>query len=143
MWRDDCRIHLNRLAEETDRHQSLHAKYSDLITVEKRELRRMMTVVEKFRFELTRFYRDGTSDPEVLVAARERGWIIPPEGKPHIKTDLRYWVDTNTEMVELQMELADQNDVVDLIKEILTAIKGRGYNIGQAIKMTIHNQGGN
>ena len=142
MWAKDCQIHLDQLAEETNRHQTLHAKYSDLLTVEKRNLREMQMVVEKFRFQLLRFYRDGTSDPEVLKAAKERGWEIPPEGRPHVKTDLKYWVDTNPDMIEMMMELAEQNDVVELLKEIMTAMKGRGYNIGSAIKMTIHNQGG-
>lgn len=142
MWSEDCKFDITKLAEETNRHQTLHAKYSDLLTVEKRELRRMQMLTEKFRFELMRFYRDGTSDREMLKYAQEHGWAVPPEGKPHVKTDLKFWVDTNNEMIEMMLDLADQNDVVETIDGILKALNNRSYSINAAIKMVIHNNGG-
>lgn len=142
MWHVDAKYDICNLAEESNLNYSIHAKYSDLLTVERRELRKMQHVVEKFRFELMRFYRDGTHDKDMLKYAQDHGWAIPPEGKPHVRTDLKYWVDTNNEMIEMMLDLAEQNDVVETLERILKAIDNRSYSINAAIKMVVNNNGG-
>lgn len=142
MWSEDCKFDITKLAEEASNHYSLHAKYSDLLTVEKRQLRKMQAETEKFRFRLMRFYRDGPTIKEDLEEAINRGWTIPPGGKAHVKTDLKYWVDTNNEMIDMMLTLSDQNDIVEAIDNILKAINSRSYSINSAIDMVIHNNGG-
>jgi hypothetical protein len=143
LWKADCKfpIDLDGLIKAASDHLSIHQKYLDIKTVEQRQLARKKLQAEKFRFKLLRFYRDGTDDPETLQTAKERGWEIPPEGKPHMKTDVKLWVDTNDDMIELVLDLSEQNDIVEQINEILSAINNRSYAINKVIDAVIHRDG--
>lgn len=142
MWAEDSPMDVADLLNEEAKQVKLHAKYQAILTEERRKLRRLQVEAEKFRFTLMRFYRDGATDKSQLEYAKERGWEIPPSGKPHVKTDLKFWVDTNPEMTEIMLELAEQQDLVETLEGIMESIKGRGYNVNSAVKLKIHDDGG-
>lgn len=141
MWAEDAPIDVSDLLREQAKQFIIHGKYQGILTAERRKLRQMQVDAEKFRFALLRFYRDGAADREQLEYAKQRGWEIPASGKPHVKTDLKHWVDTNSEMVEIMLDLAEQQDLVETLEGIMEAIKGRGYNINKAVDMKIHDDG--
>lgn len=143
MWKDDAKfpIDLDGLIAANSSHYSLHQKYLDIKTVEQRKLSRLKSEVEKFRFKLMRFYRDGTTDHETLKIAQANGWEIPPEGRPHIKSDIKYWVDTNDQMIEMMLLLSEQNDIVEQVDSILAAINNRSFSINKTIDAVIHRDG--
>jgi hypothetical protein len=142
MWAEDGPIDVADLLNEEARQFRIHGKYQSILTTERRKLRKMQTDAETFRFSLLRFYRDGATDRDQLEYAQQRGWAIPASGKPHVKTDLKHWVDTNNEMVEIMLELAEQQDLVETLEGIMEAIKGRGFSVNAAVKMKVHDDGG-
>lgn len=142
MWAEDSPMDVSDLLKEEDKQVRLHAKYQAILTEERRKLRRMQVDAERFRFNLMRFYRDGATDKDQLEYAKQRGWEIPPSGKPHVKTDLKFWVDTNPEMTEIMFELAEQQDLVETLEGIMEGIKARGFNVNAAVKLKIHDDGG-
>jgi Recombination, repair and ssDNA binding protein UvsY len=141
MWGEDSRIHFESLLEETDRHYVLHKKYNGLLIEETRRLRDISNFANKLRFRLIRFYTVGPTTKEEKEHAEQEGWPLPPEGRPD-KTHVKYWVDTNDDMIKVTNELAEQNDIVESLHRIMKAIDGRSYSIGHAIKMKVHNDGG-
>src|SRR4051812_2640494 len=113
MWKEDAPFatDIEGLIQAQSHHYTLHQKYSQIKINEQRRLAKMKGEVESFHFKLMRFYRDGAIDVDTLKVAREKGWEIPPEGKPYLKTDVKLWVDTNHTMAEMVVELSEQNDV--------------------------------
>jgi hypothetical protein len=147
MWKADAPFSTDplKLPEESSRTLSDLAKYRDLKTNELRRLRKMSADMEKFRFKLVRFYRDGTAKPtdQILIDAKERGWELPPGGAPTVKTDVKQWVDTNPDMVIMTLDLAEQNDIIELIDGILQDLKNRSYAINETMKQVRYNSGSN
>lgn len=145
MWKVDAPFSTDplKLPEESSRCYSDQQKYSDIKTKEIRKLREMASAIEKFRFKLMRFYRDGVPDPndEMMISAKERGWEIPPQGKPSVKTDVKFWVDTNPDMIEMTLELGEQNDIIELLDNILQAHKNKTYAINETMKQVRSNNG--
>jgi hypothetical protein len=130
-WEKDGALDLSELARESSDTYLLHAKYQRMYVAANRKLREMMMQVEEFRRDLTIFYRDG-GDPESIAEAKQRGWLLPPQGKP-LKADVETYVNTCPGMVTLNLALAEQSDMVTLLHEIIESINTRSYMIGHAI----------
>jgi hypothetical protein len=57
-----------------------------------------------------------------------------PYLKTVLKADIHSYVDTDTDMIELNLRTSYQQEVVDVAEEIMKAINGRQWNIRNAIE---------
>jgi len=140
MWKEDGKLRLDQLLEEKNRDVTLHAKYTGLLYEEKKKLRDMATMVGKFQHKLTRMLQGHIFDKADHEYAKSQGWI-PPEGKLD-RFSIKPWVENCDEMIKLNMELAEQTDIVEFLEGIVQKLKYRGHDTNHAIKMKIHNDGG-
>jgi hypothetical protein len=145
MWRDDAPYSTDplKLPEEGSRTLSDIQKYHDIKTKEQRRLRELSIQTEAFRFKLMRFFRDGPagSTDEMWIIFKERAWELPPGGKPSIKTDVKFWVDSNPGMTELILALSEQNDIIELIDGIIKALHARAVLLSSTMKQVRFNLG--
>lgn len=145
LWKTDAPFSTDplKLPEEGSRTLSDLQKYRDLKTIEQRKLRELNVKVEAFRFRVMRFYRDGVDKPtdEMFILAKERGWELPPGGKPSVKTDVKFWVDSNPDMVEMILALAEQNDVIELLDGIIKDLHDRAILLSSTMKQVRFNSG--
>lgn len=144
MWKEDAPFSTDplKLPEEASRTLSDLAKYRDLKFIEQRKLAKMQIGAEAFRFRLMRFYRDGVAkaDDPMLIQSKERKWEVPPGGKPP-KTDVKFWVDSNHDMVELILNLSEQNDIIEFIDGIIKDLGNRSFSINETMKQVRYNNG--
>lgn len=143
MWKADAKYKSDPLsiAEEGSHNISLHAKYQGFKSEETRKLAELKLGVEILRFKLLRFYRDGSLTPQEMQYAEQAGWEKPPGGKPVLKTDVKFWVESNSELIGLMLQLSDQNDIVELLDDIIKMIHSRGYNVNATIEIVKHING--
>lgn len=145
MWKEDAPFSTDpvKLPNEASKCSGDIQKYCDIKTVEQRKLREMSIYADNFRFKLMRFYRDGvaTLDKETAATAKEREWEIPPGGKPSVKTDVKSWVDSNPDMINIILDLGEQNDILELVEAAIKALHAKAILISSTMKQVQHNNG--
>lgn len=128
-WEKDCVIDETRFVEAAVDQSLLHYKYNRQYHIERKEMREIQIRLDKLKLEAERFYvGDNTKEHS------ERGWVMPSWGfaergrkKTLLKDEINRLVNTNPDVIELSLELADQSDKVDLLESIMKELSRRSY----------------
>lgn len=128
-WAKDCVIDETKFVESAIDQSLLHYKYNRQYHIERKEMRLLQIKLEKLKMEAERFYA-GNNTKEDL----DRGWKLPAWGnsetgrkKNILKSEIERLVNTNDDVIELTLELADQSDKVDLLESIMTEVSKRTF----------------
>lgn len=126
MWEEDSKIDSTDLGGESLRIPSLHAKYCRLYSLEKVVLTKLKGTYKSLRLEKYEFLINPTKEKVDL------GWIIPPQGKL-IKSEVGQYLESDTDLINLELQLSVQQEKVDMLKSILDTLKTRGLLIKNAL----------
>jgi|TARA_S200002703_G_scaffold152827_1_gene153671 hypothetical protein len=128
MWSEDCKVDDVALDEESLKIPILHSKYVRLLTEERRQLQKMRETHKILHRDKVDYYSGRMSQEDL----DERGW--EPLDVRILKSDVPKYVDGDAIVVKHLMQIADQNEKVQLLVSIVDNIKWRSQHIKNAIE---------
>lgn len=128
IWSEDVKMDNLDLDTESLKIPNLHAKWLNILTKERQKLRRLTVKKQQLAKTLGEYYRGEMSEQELKDLGRE------PYLKTVLKADIHSYVDTDSDMIKLNLRTSYQQEVVDVVEEIMKAVNGRQWNIRNAIE---------
>ena len=128
LWSEDVKIDNIDLDTESLKIPNLHAKWLNILTKERQKLRSLTLKKQRLAKTLGEYYRGEMSEQELKDLGRE------PYLKTVLKADIHCYVDTDSDMIKLNLRASYQQEVVDVVEEIMKAVNGRQWNIRNAIE---------
>lgn len=136
MWRTDGPVDRANPDKEAANTPKLHNKYYKMYAYEGLRLLKLqedLKVLNKLR---TEYYRGDLSKEEL----DENGWI--PVGKTVIKQELPLYLNSDPELVKMNLKIGMQRTLVEYLESILRQISNRGYQIKSVIDWERFKAGG-
>ena len=128
MWQSDVKIDETELSRESLNIPLLHGKYLKYFSQERLKLRAQKMKQKQLQQRLMDYYRGDLNNPEDLAELGRE----PYEFK-RLKQEVSHYVDSDSEMVQLNTKIAYQQELVDILEEIIKAINTRGYVIKNSL----------
>lgn len=128
MWQEDVKIDETELSRESLNIPLLHGKYLKHFSDERLKLRALKMKHKQLSTRLSDYYRGDLNNPEDLAELGRE----PYEFK-RLKQEVSHYVDSDSEMVQLNTKIAYQQELVDILEEIIKAINTRGYVIKNSL----------
>ena len=128
MWQEDVKIDETELSRESLNIPLLHGKYLKHFSDERLKLRALKMKHKQLSTRLTDYYRGDLNNPEDLAELGRE----PYEFK-RLKQEVSHYVDSDSEMVQLNTKIAYQQEMVDILEEIIKSINTRGYVIKNSL----------
>jgi len=126
-WERDACIDRTELGEESLRIPQLHSKYYQMYSAERSQMRQLeykMINLKRAKYE----WYAGTISEEEL---KERNW--EPNPLKILRSDIPMYLESDDDIVNLNVRLEFQRDKVDFIESIIKSLPARGYQIKSAI----------
>ena len=131
MWAKDCIIEDMKLDESSRQTPILHAKYLELLSTVKLQLKRA-EFSQKTLLKQKWLYYNGKMDQETVV---ELGWDPDPfDGLKILKGELDYYYDSDPEIQKSEEKIQYYKTLVETLTEIVSNINWRHQTIGNIIK---------
>ena len=128
MWQSDVKIDETELSRESLNIPLLHGKYLKYFSQERLKLRAFKMKHKQLRQRLMDYYRGDLNNPEDLAELGRE-----PYPYKRLKQEVNYYVESDSEMVQLNTKIAYQQEMVDILEEIIKAINTRGYVIKNSL----------
>jgi hypothetical protein len=137
MWQEDVKIEETELSRESINTPILHGKYLKHYSEQRLKLRSLKLKHKQLHQLLLDYYRGDLNNPEDLANfGRE------PYPFKRLKQDINYYVDSDKEMIDLNVKIAYQSELVDVLEEIMKSINTRGFVIKNSIDFLRFTSGG-
>lgn len=131
MWAKDCEINNNKLDESSRQSPLLHAKYLELLTTYKLQLKRAEFEQKKLLKDKWLYY-NGKMDQDRV---EELGWTPDPfDGLKILKGEMDYYYDSDPEIQDSEGKIQYYKTVIDTLEEIINNLRWRHQTIGNIIK---------
>ena len=131
MWEKDCVIDDMRLDESSRQAPILHAKYLQLLSTVKLQLKRA-EFSQKTLLKQKWLWYNGKMDETTV---KELGWDPDPfNGLKIMKGDMDYYYDSDPEIQKSEEKIQYYKTLIDTLAEIVDNIKWRHQTIGNMIK---------
>ena len=130
MWSRDSEIkmHLDESSRETPK---LHAKYLELLSTTKLQLKRA-EFQQKILLKEKWLYYNGKMSQEDVV---EKGWDPDPfDGLKILKGEMDYYYDSDPEIQKSEEKIQYYKTVIDTLEQIISNLNWRHQTIGNIIK---------
>ena len=137
MWQKDCKIDETELSLESLNVPALHAKYLKIYSTQRLKLRSLNLKKKELKVKLGDYYKGDLNNPEDLEEIGREPWP-----KKVLKQDLRYYIESDKEMVDINIKVAYQEELVDVCQEIIKNINNRGFVIKNSIDFMRFTMGG-
>jgi len=128
MWQEDVKIDETELSRESLNIPLLHGKYLKHFSDERLKLRAFKMKQKQLQQRLMDYYRGDLNNPEDLAELGRE-----PYPFKRLKNEVSYYVESDSEMVQLNTKIAYQQEMVDVLEEIIKAINTRGYVIKNSL----------
>jgi hypothetical protein len=128
MWQEDVKIDETELSRESLNIPLLHGKYLKHFSDERLKLRAFKMKQKQLHQRLMDYYRGDLNNPEDLAELGRE-----PYPFKRLKNEVSYYVESDSEMVQLNTKIAYQQEMVDVLEEIIKAINTRGYVIKNSL----------
>ena len=128
MWQEDVKIDETELSRESLNIPILHGKYLKHFSDERLKLRALKMKQKQLHQRLMDYYRGDLNNPEDLAELGRE-----PYPFKRLKNEVSYYVESDSEMVQLNTKIAYQQEMVDVLEEIIKAINTRGYVINNSL----------
>lgn len=135
-WKKDSEIDKTELGDESLRISNLHSKWLRVLTSERLKLLKYEAELKTLRKDKYEFFSQGPTKE-----THEKGWDMPARGII-LKNDIPMYMDSDKDIIEMNLRIGYQNEKVSLLTEIMRHINSRGYNIKAAIEWTRFTMGG-
>lgn len=131
MWQTDCTINNNQLDETSRQTPTLHAKYIQIWSTAKLELRRAEFDQKKLLKDKFLYY-NGKMDQETI---KEKGWVPDPfDGLKILKGEMDYYYDSDPEIQKSEEKIQYLKTVTETLTEIIDNLKWRHQTISNIIR---------
>lgn len=131
MWQNDSIINNAKLDETSKNTPQLHAKYLQIWSTAKLELRRAEFEQKKLLKEKWLYY-NGKMDQETM---KEKGWQPDPfDGLKVLKGEMDYYYDSDPEIQKSEERIQYWKTVVECLSEIISNLNWRHQTISNIIK---------
>ena len=127
LWEEDCKINELDLQQSAREIPELHAKYIKLYQIEKSLLIRLRIAAKRLRLQKYEFLINPTEEGMKL------GWEIPPQGKL-LKNEANLYLEGDKDILKLELQVNEQDEKVELLKDIIKAIRERNFIIRNIIE---------
>lgn len=137
IWMDDASIDETNLGSAALDIPRLHSKWYKILMEEKRILYALSMKKDELELILEGYYAKTLTQEEM----KEFG--LPDYlDKKILKPDIPKHIQTNPEMVKVNLKIATQSDKIEFVKDVLKQIHGRSFIIKDAIQWAIFQAGG-
>ena len=131
MWSEDCKIHQSKLDESSRVTPMLHAKYLELLSTTKLQLKRAEFAQKGLLKDKWLYYNGKMSQEEVV----EKGWEPDPfNGLKVLKGEMDYYYDSDPEIQRSEEKIQYYKTVIETLTEIINNLNWRHQTIGNMIK---------
>lgn len=136
IWAKDTEIDRTELGHASLDVPRLHHKYYKMFAQERREFRVLEEAMKELKMAKWEYYL-GTLDEDSL---KKYGW--EPNLKKVMRSDLGLYLESDKDIIKLNLKLGDAREKVDALESILRNINMRSYQIKNAVEWTRFTQGG-
>ncbi len=126
-WEKDSNIERTSLDTESIKIPELHHKYYKIYIAEKVRLRKLESEMKKLKLDKYEFYTQGHNEE-----TRAKGWILPSRGAI-IKADVQLYLDADTDIIDLSLQIGIQQEKIDFLESIIKSLRDRGFLIKTAL----------
>ena len=131
MWAKDCIIEDMKLDESSRQTPILHAKYLELLSTVKLQLKRA-EFSQKTLLKQKWLYYNGKMDQETVV---ELGWNPDPfDGLKILKGELDYYYDSDPEIQKSEEKIQYYKTLIETLTDIISNITWRHQTIKNMIE---------
>lgn len=135
-WEQDSRIDETNLGRESTRVPTLHAKYLNVLSKVKLQLRKAESDYYNTRRLKYRYYRGEMSREELAVME----WVQFQGNKP-LKNEMDEFLQCDKDLIELQDKMEYFRTVIYTLEQILRSINSRTWDIKTAVEYMKFTQG--
>ena len=125
MWREDSKINIDDLHNESLKVSSLHSKYYEIYNNNSLLRKRAESQYKIKKLERYNYY-NGKADPEVYIKD-------PFPYKVRDKESLQRHLDADKDLSELVMKIEYYDTILKFLEEIIKTISNRTYQIKNSI----------
>ena len=130
MWSRDSEIKM-QLDESSRETPMLHAKYLELLSTTKLQLKRAEFSQKVLLKEKWLYYNGKLSQEDVV----EKGWDPDPfDGLKILKGEMEYYYDADPEIQKSEEKIQYFKTVIDTLEQIISNLNWRHQTIGNIIK---------
>lgn len=130
MWSRDSEIKM-QLDESSRETPKLHAKYLELLSTTKLQLKRAEFQQKVLLKEKWLYYNGKMSQEDVV----EKGWDPDPfDGLKILKGEMDYYYDSDPEIQKSEEKIQYYKTVIDTLEQIISNLNWRHQTIGNIIK---------
>jgi len=130
MWSRDSEIKM-KLDESSRETPKLHAKYLELLSTTKLQLKRAEFQQKVLLKEKWLYYNGKMSQEDVV----EKGWDPDPfDGLKILKGEMDYYYDSDPEIQKSEEKIQYYKTVIDTLEQIISNLNWRHQTIGNIIK---------
>lgn len=131
MWAKDCIIDNNKLDESSRQAPLLHAKYLELLSTCKLQLKKCEFEQKKLLKQKWLYY-NGKMDQQTI---EELGWEPDPfDGLKVLKGEMEHYYDSDPEIQKSEEKIQYYKTTIEALTEIISNITWRHQTIGNMIK---------
>lgn len=131
-WKTDSVIDDSALDEDTVKTSKLHAKYLEIYSLSKLQLRKKEFDLEKIKKDKWLYYTGKMTKSDMDA----RGWAYDPfqgMSKP-LKSEMSMYYETDDDLVKVKAGIDYQKSIIDTLEEIMNNIRWRHSHIKNIIE---------
>lgn len=127
-WSEDCKIDETNLSHESTNIPILHSKYISMYTNAKLSRLRIYEKRKEIKRKLTEYYSGDLNNPEdIKEIGRE------PFNKKLLNTQVQTYVDSDDEMININLKIGYQDELIKLLEDIVKTIHTRNFIIKNSL----------
>ena len=131
-WKIDSVIDDSALDEDTVKTSKLHAKYLEIYSLSKLQLRKKEFDLEKIKKDKWLYYTGKMTKSDMDA----RGWDYDPfqgMSKP-LKSEMSMYYETDDDLIKVKAGIDYQKSIIDTLEEIMNNIRWRHSHIKNIIE---------
>lgn len=128
-WKHDAKIDNVELDRESLHIPNLHAKYLAILSEHRMKLKGLYLKRRNKYTVLTDYYRGNLNTQEDLEKLGREPWSLKL-----LKQDVHNYVESDNDIMTIDMKIDLEKEIVTVLEEILRAINNRGFQLSTAVK---------
>jgi hypothetical protein len=131
MWEVDCEIDDLALDDETKKTSKLHAKYLELVNVNRLQRAKLDSDLDTLKKDKWLYYTGKMTKQDM----DSRGWAYDPfnGGIKPLKSELSFYYDSDEDIVKVKQKIEYQKVVGNLLEEIMNNLRWRHTHVKNII----------
>ena len=131
MWEVDCEIDDLALDDETKKTSKLHAKYLELVNVNRLQRAKLDSDLDTLKKDKWLYYTGIMTKQDM----DSRGWAYDPfnGGIKPLKSELSFYYDSDEDIIKVKQKIEYQKTIGNLLEEIMNNLRWRHTHVKNII----------